>query len=52
MLEEVLSDYDAEVIAAVFGKRKGMFTSEYPKAKTIGEAFTELEELVDEYYTS
>ena len=52
MLEEVLSDYDAEVIAAVFGERKGMFTSEYPKAQTIGEAFTELEELVDEYYTS
>ncbi|HJK35258.1 MAG TPA: type I-B CRISPR-associated protein Cas7/Cst2/DevR [Methanocorpusculum sp.] len=52
MLEEVLSDYDAEVIAAVFGERKGMFSSEYAKAKTIGEAFTELEQLVDKYYTS
>ena len=51
MLEEVLSDYDAEVIAAVFGERKGMFTSEYPKAKAIGEAFTEVDELVDEYDT-
>lgn len=51
ILEEVLSDYEAEIAASVFGERKGLFTSEYGKAVTIGDAFAELDALVDTYYS-
>lgn len=51
ILEEVLKDYEKEIAASVFGERKGLFASEYEKAKTIGEAFAELETLVDRYYS-
>lgn len=52
ILEEVLKDYETEIAASVFGERKGLFASDYEKAKTIGEAFAELEGLVDTYYSN
>ena len=51
ILEEVLKDYEKEIVVSVFGERKGLFTSDYEKAKPIGVAFAELEEWVEKYYS-
>jgi len=51
MLDEVINDFSKEILAPVFGERKGLFKNEYSKAVTIGEAFEELEKLVDAHYS-
>lgn len=51
ILDEVLKDYEKEIVVSVFGERKGLFASEYEKAKPIGVAFAELEEWVEKYYS-
>jgi len=50
VLDEVLNDFSTEITDFVFGERKSLFKTEYPKAVPIGEAFETLEKLVDEHY--
>jgi CRISPR-associated protein Cst2 len=50
ILDEVITDFSKEILVSVFGERKGLFKNDCEKAVTIGKAFEELENLVDEYY--
>jgi CRISPR-associated protein Cst2 len=50
MITETLSDYSAETIASVIGMRKGVFSGEVDKSMSIGDAFVEMNNWIDEYY--
>ncbi len=50
MIKETLSDYSAETIASVIGMRKGVFSGEIDKSMSIGDAFVEMNNWIDEYY--
>lgn len=50
MIKEALSDYSAETIASVIGMRKGVFSGEVDKSMSIGDAFVEMNNWIDEYY--
>ena len=50
MIKETLSDYSAETVASVIGMRNGVFEGEVDNSKSIGDAFDEMKNWVDEYY--
>jgi len=50
MIKETLSDYSAETIASVIGMRNGVFVGEVDNSKSIGDAFDEMKNWIDEYY--
>lgn len=50
MIKETLSDYSAETVASVIGMRNGVFVGEVDNSKSIGDAFDEMKNWVDEYY--
>lgn len=50
MIKETLSDYNAETVASVIGMRNGVFVGEVDNSKSIGDAFDEMKNWIDEYY--
>jgi CRISPR-associated protein Cst2 len=50
MIKETLSDYSAETVASVIGMRNGVFVGEVDNSKSIGDAFDEMKNWIDEYY--
>lgn len=50
MIKETLSDYSAETVASVIGMRNGVFLGEVDNSKSIGDAFDEMKNWIDEYY--
>jgi CRISPR-associated protein Cst2 len=50
MIKETLSDYSAETVASVIGMRSGVFAGEVDNSKSIGDAFDEMKNWIDEYY--
>ncbi len=50
LLSETLADFKNEVKGQVFGARSGLFSSVPLETKTIGEAFTQMNSWVDDYY--
>jgi len=50
MIKETLSDYSAETVASVIGMRNGVFEGEVDNSKSIGDAFDEMKNWIDEYY--
>jgi len=50
MIKETLSDYSAETVVSVIGMRKGVFVGEVDNSKSIGDAFDEMKNWIDEYY--
>lgn len=50
MIKETLSDYSAETVASVIGMRNGVFAGEVDNSKSIGDAFDEMKNWIDEYY--
>jgi CRISPR-associated protein Cst2 len=50
IIEETLDDYKSETISSTIGMRKGFFVNEITNAKSLGEAFEEIEKWIDEYY--
>jgi len=50
MIKETLSDYSAETVASVIGMRNGVFVGEVDNSKSIGYAFDEMKNWIDEYY--
>lgn len=50
MIKETLKDYNKEVIASAIGMRQGFFEGTVVGAKSIGDAFDEMETWVDNYY--
>jgi len=51
MIKETLSDYSAETVASVIGMRNGVFVGEVDNSKSIGDAFDEMKNWIDEYYS-
>ena len=50
MIKETLSDYSAETVASVIGMRNGVFVGDVDNSKSIGDAFDEMKNWIDEYY--
>ncbi|MHC9540905.1 MAG: type I-B CRISPR-associated protein Cas7/Cst2/DevR [Vulcanimicrobiota bacterium] len=50
IVSELLNDFKAEIVAKVFGARKGLFTSVPTETVSIGEAFEKMAQWIDEYY--
>ena len=50
MIKETLNDYSAETVASVIGMRNGVFVGEVDNSKSIGDAFDEMKNWIDEYY--
>lgn len=50
VIEETLDDYKSEIISSTIGLRKGFFTNEITNAKSLGEAFEEIEKWIDKHY--
>ena len=50
MIKETLSDYSEETVASVIGIRNGVFVGEVDNSKSIGDAFDEMKNWIDEYY--
>lgn len=50
MIKETLSDYSSETVASVIGMRNGVFVGEVDNSKSIGDAFDEMKNWIDEYY--
>ena len=50
MIKETLSDYSSETVASIIGMRNGVFVGEVDNSKSIGDAFDEMKNWIDEYY--
>ncbi len=50
MIKETLSDYSVETVASVIGMRNGVFVGDVDNSKSIGDAFDEMKNWIDEYY--
>ena len=50
MIKETLSDYSEETVASVIGMRNGVFVGDVDNSKSIGDAFDEMKNWIDEYY--
>jgi len=50
MIKETLSDYSEETVASVIGMRNGVLEGEVDNSKSIGDAFDEMKNWIDEYY--
>lgn len=50
VLEETAKDFDKEIIAKTFGTRKGLFNVVPEDTKSIGEAFEEMGNWIEQYY--
>jgi len=50
LIDETISDYDAEILKYVLGARKELFSALPEGTKSIGEAFNEMAEWINAYY--
>lgn len=50
MIKETLKDYKSETLSSVIGQRKGVFINEFENSKSIGEAFDEIANWIDQHY--